>query len=397
MKKIIFLITVLLVTNAYGQQATQQAVVELPMNDEVLQVAQEDPVVQQVIAEQAPVQVNQAPVPAVATTKKVVTTQQIVTTQPVVQAAPVKVVQTAPPQPVAPTIQQPMVIQPIVVQPVVLQPRTIEPAKSPAKPVLTKAEVKEIPNVKTQADGDNKNVNIKKNKDGTNVYNFNFYNSKNKAKPVPKAVPKTATPVLTTSAPLPKARRSPTRSGSGPQFEFFIKNHSASGDKALYLDFESGYKASYRIMHQGSGFYIAPGYIKSKIEGAGITGYASNASSGYLVRLGKMANTYRKFYLDYGVEYSRVKGDVSDFYSTMSIDSESISLYLSPSLRWGSFGIAWPLQIGTNRVNGFSQTNDNSYVWDSSNGWVNDNTWSYQDINGSSNFFTLAMSMSFYF
>ncbi len=381
MKKLIYIIAVLLVTNAYGQE---QAVVELPMNDEVVQIVQEDPVVQKVITEQAPAQVVQVPAQTTApapVTKKVVTTKQVITTQPVPPAS----VKTAPPQPTA-NVQQPVVVQPVVVQPVVLQPKTVEAApavpavetSAPAKPVVTDTE-------KTNAKPEdvNKNVKIKKNKDGTNIYNFNFYNSK--TQPAPKA----KTPVITKAAPLPRVKRSPIRSGSGPQLEFFITNYN--GDDTGMIDFESGTKLSYRLMHKESGFYVAPGYIKSTTD----TVFTTGDSTGFMIRLGKMSNDYRKFYLDYGIEYSKVEGESNSYWgwgSDSSFETSNFSAYISPSLRWGAFGIAWPIQIGTSQFDGsYSEYTDTF----SSGSWNSYST--VTPISGSTTFFTLGMSASLYF
>ncbi len=237
----------------------------------------------------------------------------------------------------------------------------------------------------------NKNIKVKKTKDGTNVYNFNFYNAQKKSKRNSK------NSAATTKISKLKVKEKSTRGGSGPQIEYFYTVFSGDSEALGHnngpvVKNEHGLKFSYRLTHKKTGLYVSPGYINSTSD----SGWADEGDSeGFFIRLGKMNNNYKTFFLDYGVELSKTDGESmldrgTDGYERQVYEFKNISLYMSPSLRGKNISVAWPILVGRSSAS----TSIESSYYDNFSGDYSERFFSYDD---KSMFLSLAMNVSYYF
>ncbi len=237
----------------------------------------------------------------------------------------------------------PVVIEPVV-KPVKVKESIEEKNKSP------QSETKEV----------SKGVEYLKSEDGSNVYNFNFYNKGvSKTSQGVRYQQKDSSPKLISTVSKvnnENSKKEPLKKPIiGPVYEavFLDTSEIVSSEFNEYVLS----KILFRIGHKQSGFYVSPLVYLNETESTSTYGTNSEEDfTGFGGRLGRVIDLSEVLSMDIGFEFNRLefKYTSEDFNSIIGYDKSVyttkvnlFSLHLAPLLRWKNINLSLPLSIGT--------------------------------------------------
>jgi opacity protein-like surface antigen len=224
--------------------------------------------------------------------------------------------------------------------------------------------------IKPNAATDKEKVEVKKKKDGANVYNFNFYHDKENKEgaKAPEAKPAEQKPAEEKVVPIPP--KQPTRKGSGFEGGLFTVSYLGSMPKVSDLNIGIGLRAGFALMSQ-HGSYLTPSLLivgaDAKYDGLGdafmVRDYDGTAM-GASLKLGKIFDGRGSFMWDAGVELAYLTGDLeadSIFGSgTYEFKSASASVYGGPVFAVGDFLVSGLVGLGAAHLNVVEKADDDT-------------------------------------
>lgn len=207
-------------------------------------------------------------------------------------------------------------------------------------------------------------VEVKKSKNGQNIYNFNFYNKKSKKEEQNKKEKnkqeKKVEKIKDEDLVIYK-KRNKIKKGSGIEAGVFTMNHLSDLGDVADLDLGLGLRIGLVLMNESSGIHFTPGIFVMDAT-ANFDGLRDNfmareydgSTFGGYFKIGTLIDSISQFSIDTGIEGSYMSGDMKtdNIFGNGSykLSAANFSAYGGPVFKVDNFSISGLLNIGVSRV-----------------------------------------------